>query len=92
MIDVRDEQIFYQKMLKRKIVALILENPYLSANEMANRLHLSRRAVEKQIAKLKNLGKLDRIGSDKSGIWKIIEKNENSNHRILRLCRDKLEK
>jgi len=40
-------------------------------------LNISRRAIAKQIAKLKEKGKLRRIGSDKGGHWKILGNDES---------------
>ena len=40
---------------------------------MAKRLNKSRTTVMRNIKKLKELNKLTRIGSDKSGYWKIDE-------------------
>ena len=57
----------------RKILALIAENKNITTFEMANILKVSRRAVAKQIAKLKKEGKLKRIGPDKGGHWEVIK-------------------
>ena len=38
---------------------------------MADSIGISERAVEKQLAKLKGKGVIDRIGPDKGGYWKI---------------------
>jgi len=57
-----------------KILNLIEDNPEISAEVLAMIIEISSRAVEKQIAKLKNQGKLERIGPDKGGYWKIIKK------------------
>ena len=52
-----------------KILALVQENPRISAKSMAIHLGLSSRAVEKQIAQLKANGRLERVGPDKGGHW-----------------------
>lgn len=54
-----------------KILKLILSDQYISASIMADRLGISERAVEKQLAKLKEKKVIDRIGPDKGGHWKI---------------------
>jgi ATP-dependent DNA helicase RecG len=48
------------------------ENPYSTISELAEKLSISKRAVDKQVAKLKENGKIERVGPDKSGYWKII--------------------
>jgi len=42
--------------------------------EIAKILEISVRGIEKQIAKLKKNGKISRIGSSRSGYWKIESK------------------
>ena len=51
---------------------LIKQNNYITTNEMANILGISRRAVALQIANLKEQNKIKRIGPDKGGHWEII--------------------
>jgi ATP-dependent DNA helicase RecG len=54
-----------------KIVEMIFGNQYISASEMAEVIGITERAVEKQLAKLKERDIIDRIGPDKGGYWKI---------------------
>lgn len=58
-----------------KILRLISENKYISAQELAEILGISSRAVEKQIANLKDKGLLKRVGPDKGGYWKVDQEN-----------------
>lgn len=48
-------------------------NPSISTEEIGNRIGITKRAVLKQVEKLKLKGKLGRIGPAKGGYWKIIE-------------------
>ena len=50
-----------------KILALLKTNPELSAREMADMIGITQRAVEKQIAKLRDENRIRRIGPDKGG-------------------------
>ena len=59
-----------------KILKIIETDRDVSASKLAEILGISRRAVEKQIAKLKSEDKLKRIGSAKGGYWEIVS-NEN---------------
>jgi len=54
------------------ILDLIRNNPTMSTAKMGERLGITKRAVLKQIDKLKLSGRLQRIGSAKSGHWKTI--------------------
>ncbi len=55
-----------------KILRWIEEDPAISARELARRLALTSRAVEKQIGILKKKGRLRRIGPAKGGRWEVI--------------------
>ena len=56
-----------------KSLSLVRIESTLSAREIALRLGITPRAVEKQIAKLRKDGRLERVGSAKGGHWHVIE-------------------
>lgn len=51
------------------LLALLKANPALTSRQAAEKLGLSPRAVEKQLARLKATGRLRRIGPNKGGHW-----------------------
>lgn len=55
----------------KKLLILLNSNPALSAADIALRIELSKRGVEKQIKKMRELGVLSRRGSTKTGLWVI---------------------
>ncbi|MDR0206867.1 MAG: Fic family protein [Bacteroidales bacterium] len=57
---------------QEKILSLIENKPTITANEMAKLLGISERAIEKNLARFKEQNVLVRIGSDKTGSWKIL--------------------
>ena len=57
----------------QRIIGLIAKNGSITTTEMAEIIGISRRAVAKQIAKLKKEGIIKRVGSTKSGIWEVSE-------------------
>ena len=57
-----------------KVVEMIAENPSITSDLMALELEMTRRGIEKIIAKLKEEGIIKRSGSRKTGYWEIIEK------------------
>jgi len=59
-----------------KIIELVMEKGTMTIPEIASKLNKTTRAIEMAIAKLKKEGKLERIGSDKGGYWKVIEADE----------------
>lgn len=54
-----------------KILNIMKENRNVTINELAQTLNLSTRAVEKQIAKLKEENRLLRVGSARKGHWEV---------------------
>jgi ATP-dependent DNA helicase RecG len=56
-----------------KIHKLLKNFPELSARKVADRLGLSPRAVEKQIAKLREEGRIRRVGPAKGGHWEVLK-------------------
>jgi ATP-dependent DNA helicase RecG len=52
-----------------QILEIIKSNPSVTAFEIAEKIEISKRATEKHLSKLKSVGILDRIGSDKNGLW-----------------------
>ncbi|WP_095646851.1 HTH domain-containing protein [Pseudomonas indica] len=54
-----------------KILALLRAEPWLSARALAERLGVTSRAVEKQIGRLRDQGRLRRIGPAKGGYWQV---------------------
>ncbi|WP_407355490.1 ATP-binding protein [Methanolobus sp. WCC5] len=56
-----------------KILEAIKENPAITREELSQITDLSIRGVEWNLSKLKDEGKIKRIGSRKSGHWEVIE-------------------
>lgn len=59
---------------EKQVLILLDETPSLSAAEIAKLIRISKRGVEKQLKKFKDLGVITRQGSDKTGLW-IVNKN-----------------
>ena len=57
-----------------KILRLIIDNPQISQDKIAETIGITADGVFWNIKKLKAKGLIKRIGSDKGGYWKIIEK------------------
>ena len=61
------------KPSEQKVLSGILENPDESASQMAERLGLGQRTVERALARLQVLGMIERIGSKRNGRWIVIK-------------------
>ena len=54
-----------------KVINLLEEEPKLSAVKIAEILGITSRQAERILADLKSSGRIERIGSNKAGYWKI---------------------
>lgn len=55
------------------VFSLIKQNNSITANEICERLNMSLSTVRRKIKRLREHGNIERIGSDKTGNWRIIE-------------------
>ncbi|NLL27634.1 MAG: winged helix-turn-helix transcriptional regulator [Bacteroidales bacterium] len=61
------------------IINEIAKNNRITTQELSNILQISLRKTKENIAKLKTMGFLQRIGPAKSGYWQIIEPDTKEN-------------
>lgn len=54
-----------------EIIRMVSENPKITAVQMAEKLGITTRAVEKQLANLRKKGIITRIGPNKGGHWEV---------------------
>lgn len=57
----------------QKILELISASPNITISEIADRLGMTTRGVDKNIKRLKEQGVIRRVGPDKGGHWEVIE-------------------
>ena len=57
---------------QKNIIGFILKDAGISANELSELMDISQRKIEENIKKLKEKGRLKRIGPDKGGHWEVI--------------------
>lgn len=58
------------------VLAVIADNPNLSKEKIAEKIGMSRATVTRALAKLVEIGAIQRVGSGKSGHWEIVENGE----------------
>ena len=56
---------------KEKIIDIITQVPAITVKELAKMLSITERTIYRQIEMLKTENKIERVGSDKTGYWKI---------------------
>ncbi len=59
---------------QKQIISILKENFQINIIELAQKLNFNRKTIQRDLKKLKELNILKRIGSDKTGYWKIIDK------------------
>lgn len=59
------------------IVRLLMESPRMTSTQLAEKIGISSRGVVKAIQSLKRQGILERVGSNKSGMWKVTSDNNH---------------
>ena len=57
-----------------QILALLAQEPRLSAKEVASLLNKNTRTIERYLKAMREQGRIQRVGSDKAGHWQIIER------------------
>jgi len=60
--------------MSEKILNIVRNNSEITIDELSALLNKTTRTIERNIAKLKECGLLERIGANKGGYWKV--KNE----------------
>ena len=53
------------------ILKSMIDNPYITANELVLIVKISKRKIEENIAKLRQKGFIQRIGPDRGGYWEV---------------------
>ena len=61
-----------EKVMSEKVLELLKENAKVTTAILARELSISTKTIERAIKTLKEENKIERIGSDKGGYWKVI--------------------
>lgn len=59
------------------IIALIKKNKYITATEISDKLNKELSTIKKSIKVLKDVGIITRVGTNRTGYWKILEEKED---------------
>ena len=78
----RTNDVRKEKAMNIKVLELITAQTDISLSEIADRLGVSYKTVQRAVADLKKFGVIERIGGRRKGYWRITEKNtERTLHR-----------
>lgn len=58
---------------QQRILELLFQHPRMAAPELAEIVGISKRKIEKNVATLKKMGRLQRIGPAKGGHWEVLK-------------------
>lgn len=58
---------------EKQILEAMVQNPQITYDELANLTQKTRKTIMRNIGKLKEKKLIERVGSDKSGPWKILK-------------------
>ncbi len=56
-----------------KVIHLLIENPAYKAEELAEKVGVTKRTIERTFASLQRKGFLERVGSKRDGRWRVIK-------------------
>ena len=56
---------------QNRIVEIMRDNPQITISELSKIIGMNNSGIKKNISKLKEDGVIERVGSDKSGSWKV---------------------
>lgn len=58
--------------MENRLLELLKLDHSMSAKNAAEKLHISQRQVQRLLKKMKDEGRIERVGTNKSGSWTII--------------------
>ena len=58
---------------EKAVLGILISNPQKTADEMAVEVGVTKRTIERTLVSLKKKGLIERIGSNKSGSWVVIQ-------------------
>jgi len=71
--NVTDNVIDVNNNVMEKILTFIKKDRQITINEISKKLNVTKRTIFRDIEKLKQNNKLQRIGTEKSGHWEVIQ-------------------
>ena len=72
--DISDDPLFALTKSQARVLTALRDNPNLTKPQLASMLHLGKTTIDKAIRALRENGILTRIGSNKTGYWRVEEK------------------
>jgi len=57
---------------EESLVIAIKKDPYITISELSEKMGVATRTIERHLAKLKDSGRVKRIGADRGGHWEVL--------------------
>lgn len=59
---------------KYQILEMMKENPSITMLQLSEKIGVTPKAIEKQIMRLRSVGLVKRVGSNRAGTWEVFDK------------------
>lgn len=56
---------------EHRVLELLIEYPGYTSSQLSEKMNVSRVSITKYLKALKEIGAIERVGSDRSGYWKV---------------------
>ena len=68
----RDKNVGLNKT-EKAVLGLLIENTNRKASEMSSEVGVTTRTIERALVSLQKKGKIERMGSRRDGVWRVIK-------------------
>ncbi len=58
---------------EKKVISYLLDDESYSAEDIAKKVDVTKRTIERAFSSLQNKGLIERIGSKRDGVWHVIK-------------------
>ena len=58
---------------EKATIGILLEDAYVTANDIARKLEVTKRTAERALSGLQKKGYIERIGSKRDGAWRVVK-------------------
>ena len=63
----------FLKKTQKATIGILLEDAYVTADDIAQKLEVTKRTAERALSGLQKKGYIERIGSKRDGSWRVVK-------------------